>query len=247
MGKGPTVGLFLLPIIRLDSYRYKGAGVNLIGEEQRPCVDAHVCLLTLQAGRRQMDLTDNTSIVVVALIVVVLVIVAGLAIARAQRTKHLQERFGPEYQRTVNEMGDKRQAERELQERISYLNILRIRPLTAEEVNRYALEWQKTQAEFVDEPLPSLQKADHLIQEVMKLKGYPVEDFEQRAALISVDYPDLVTDYRGMHGIAVKEAKDNVSTEDIRQAMVHGRALFESLIKQEPKAENVNQNQKEHI
>ena len=107
---------------------------------------------------------------------------------------------------------------------------LHIRPLTAEEANRFSLEWQTTQAEFVDEPLASVQKADRLIREVMKAKGYPVEDFEQRAADISVDYPELVTDYRGLHLIAVKEEDDQVSTEEMRQAMVHGRALFENLV-----------------
>jgi hypothetical protein len=134
-------------------------------------------------------------------------------------------------------MGDKRQAESELDARLAHVNTLKIRPLTAEEVNRYALEWQGTQTEFVDEPLTALQKADRLIREVMKDKGYPVEDFEQRAADISVDYPELVTDYRGLHLIAVKEAEDEVGTEEMRQAMVHGRALFENLIKQEPTTE----------
>jgi hypothetical protein len=110
---------------------------------------------------------------------------------------------------------------------------LDIRPLSADEVNRFALEWQSTQTEFVDEPHASLQKADQLIREVMKARGYPVEDFEQRAADISVDYPDLVTDYRGLHMIAVKEADDEVSTEEMRQAMVHGRALFEQLVSKE--------------
>jgi hypothetical protein len=163
--------------------------------------------------------------------------VVGMALMRVQRTKRLKERFGPEYERTINEMGDKRQAESELEARLAHVNTLNIRPLTTEEVNRYALEWQGTQTEFVDEPLTSLQKADRLIREVMKAKGYPVEDFEQRAADISVDYPELVTDYRGLHLIAVKEEEDEVSTEEMRQAMVHGRALFENLIRQEPTTE----------
>jgi len=152
---------------------------------------------------------------------------------RVQRTRRLKERFGPEYERAVNELGDKRQAESELDARLAHVNTLKIRPLTADEVNRYALEWQGTQTEFVDEPLTSLQKADRLIRDVMKARGYPVEDFEQRAADISVDYPELVTDYRGLHLIAVKEADDEVGTEEMRQAMVHGRALFENLIRQE--------------
>ena len=96
----------------------------------------------------------------------------------------------------------------------------------------------------MDAPLASLQKADRLIQEVMRAKGYPVDDFEQRAADISVDYPDLVTDYRGMHMIAVKEADDQVSTEEMRQAMVHGRALFESLVTKDTSEAAIPQKEK---
>lgn len=184
-----------------------------------------------------MDISNTTQLILVAVIFLILGGVVGMALMRVQRTKRLKERFGPEYERTINEMGDKRQAESELEARLAHVNTLNIRPLTTEEVNRYALEWQGTQTEFVDEPLTSLQKADRLIREVMKAKGYPVEDFEQRAADISVDYPELVTDYRGLHLIAVKEEEDEVSTEEMRQAMVHGRALFENLIRQEPTTE----------
>jgi hypothetical protein len=161
---------------------------------------------------------------------------------RIQRSNRLQERFGPEYDRAVDEIGDRRQAEKELEARVAHVKALNIRALTADEVNRYALEWQETQRQFVDQPLAALQKADRLIREVMKAKGYPVEDFEQRVADISVDYPELVTDYRGMHRIAIKE--DNAGTEEIRQAMVHGRALFENLIKESPKDENIDQKEK---
>jgi hypothetical protein len=191
-----------------------------------------------------MDLTNPTTIVLLAVILLVVGGLVGMALSRAQRTRRLKERFGPEYERMVSETGDKRQAEEELDARLAHVNTLNIRPLTAEEVNRYALEWQKTQTEFVDEPLSALQKADRLIREVMKAKGYPVEDFEQRAADISVDYPELVTDYRGMHLIAVKEQEDKVSTEEMRQAMVHGRTLFENLIRQEPAEEEIAQKEK---
>jgi hypothetical protein len=156
-----------------------------------------------------------------------------MAAMRFQRSRRLRERFGPEYERLVQEAGDKKKAESELEARLAHVEALDIRPLSADEVNRFALEWQSTQTEFVDEPHASLQKADQLIREVMKARGYPVEDFEQRAADISVDYPDLVTDYRGLHMIAVKEADDEVSTEEMRQAMVHGRALFEQLVSKE--------------
>lgn len=156
-----------------------------------------------------------------------------MAVMRLQRSRRLRERFGPEYERLVNEAGDKRKAESELEARLAHVEALDIRPLTADEINRFSLEWQSTQTAFVDEPHASLQKADQLIREVMKARGYPVEDFEQRAADISVDYPDLVTDYRGLHMIAVKEADDEVSTEEMRQAMVHGRDLFEELVRKE--------------
>lgn len=190
-----------------------------------------------------MDLTDTTTITIVVVILLIVGGLLGMAFVRAQRSKRLKDRFGPEYERAVDEIGDRRQAERELEERIAHVDALDIRPLTAEEVNRYALEWQATQREFVDEPLGSLQKADRLIREVMKAKGYPVEDFEQRTADISVNYPELVADYRGMHSIAIKE-KDNVDTEEIRQAMVHGRTLFENLLKQEAKKEEPDQKEK---
>ena len=180
-----------------------------------------------------MNIPNTTQLVLVAVIFLIIGGVIAMAAMRVQRTRRLKERFGPEYERAVNELGDKRQAESELDARLAHVNTLKIRPLTADEVNRYALEWQGTQTEFVDEPLTSLQKADRLIRDVMKARGYPVEDFEQRAADISVDYPELVTDYRGLHLIAVKEADDEVGTEEMRQAMVHGRALFENLIRQE--------------
>jgi hypothetical protein len=190
-------------------------------------------------------MNNTTQLVLVAVIFLIIGGVIAMAVMRVQRTKRLKDRFGPEYERAINEIGDKRQAEDELDSRLAHVNTLKIRPLTAEEVNRYALEWQKTQTEFVDEPLSALQKADRLIREVMKARGYPVEDFEQRAADISVDYPELVSDYRGMHMIAVKEKEDEVSTEEMRQAMVHGRTLFENLIKQEEaNAETLDEKEK---
>jgi hypothetical protein len=96
----------------------------------------------------------------------------------------------------------------------------------------------------VDAPLASVQKADRLIREVMRVKGYPVDDFEQRAADISVDYPDLVTDYRGLHLIAKKEQDEHVSTEEMRQAMVHGRALFENLVTKDTSETEMNQKER---
>lgn len=197
-----------------------------------------------------MDTTNPTLVILGVVALLVLVVLIGMAIARGRRTKRLQEQFGPEYERTLKKLGDKREAESDLEERIAHVSTLNIRPLTAEQVNRYALEWQDVQREFVDEPLLSLQKADRLIREVMKARGYPVEDFEQRVADISVNYPELVADYRGMHRIAIKEAPESASTEEIRKAMIHGRALFDHLISYESREEvslEVNPNQKEKI
>lgn len=191
-----------------------------------------------------MEIPNTTMVILVAVVVLIVVLLAATALARRQRTKRLQERFGPEYDRVVGDSVDQRKAEKELEERIAHVNALDIRALTAEEVNRYALEWQATQREFVDEPLIALQKADRLIREVMKAKGYPVDDFEQRAADISVDYPELVTDYRGLHLIAARKINEKVDTEEMRQAMVHGRALFENLMKQQPREEESQQKEK---
>ena len=191
-----------------------------------------------------MDITNVTVIglaVVVALIVGALI---GTMVGRRQRTKRLQDRFGPEYDHTVNELGDKRRAEQELETRLDHVKKLEIRPLSAEEIDRFTSDWQATQAEFVDEPLSAMQKADRLLHDVMQARGYPVEDFEQGVADISVDYPDMVVDYRGLHQIAVKGNDEEVSTEEMRTAMVHARALFENLVKGEGAREELNEKEK---
>jgi hypothetical protein len=198
-------------------------------------------LNALMLSKEKKMAITNTNLILGAVVLLVIGIFLGIAFSRLQRTKRLQERFGPEYDRTVSEIGDKRRAEHELEARLDHVKSLEIHPLSAEEINRFTQEWQNTQAEFVDEPLAALKKADRLIREAMNAKGYPVNDFEQRAADISVDYPDLVVDYRGLHAIAVKSDDDEVSTEEMRQAMIHGRALFENLMKPEVKAEEMNQ------
>lgn len=175
-------------------------------------------------------MTDTTMIIIVAVLVLIIGAVLGMALSRFQRTRRLRDRFGPEYDRTVDRLGDKRQAEEELERRLEHVQNLNIRSLSAEEINRFALEWQDVQAEFVDTPLTAVQKANRLIREVMSARGYPVDDFEQRTADISVDYPDLVTNYRELRTIAKKGEAEKISTEEMRQAMLHGRELFENLI-----------------
>ena len=186
-----------------------------------------------------MDLSNTTTLVLVAVVFLVLGGLLALAFSRLQRTRRLRDRFGPEYEHTVKRVGDKRQAEADLEARLDHVQNLDIRSLNAEEVNRFALEWKAIQTEFVDSPLASVQKANRLIREVMAARGYPVEDFEQRAADISVDYPDLVTHYRALHTIAKKG--EAIDTEEMRQAMVHSRDLFEGLIQPDRQMEETHQ------
>ena len=193
-----------------------------------------------------MELT-NTLILAAAIVIALLVGgFVGVTLGRRQRTKRLQEKFGPEYDHTLHELGDQRQAEHELSARLQHVKALQIRPLSREEIEDFTIQWQETQADFVDDPLASTQRADQLIRAVMEARGYPVEDFEQQVADISVDYPDLVMDYRGLHLIAVKGREENVSTEEMRKAMVHGRALFENLIEDVEELEELDETEKVH-
>jgi hypothetical protein len=165
--------------------------------------------------------------------IVVLLVLAALSmfITRQQRTKRLRERFGPEYDRALIDAGDRRKAEDMLEQRLQHVKTLNIRPLSAEETDGFIHRWKMIQAEFVDAPLAAIQKANQLIKEAMYARGYPVEDFEQRAADISVQHPELVEEYRGLRMIAVTGGGDGeLTTEDLRQAMVHVRALFEELV-----------------
>jgi cytoskeletal protein RodZ len=160
-------------------------------------------------------------VIAVAIVVVALVVWQAL---KARRTRTLQQRFGPEYERTVDRADDRHEAEAELEARAKRREELDIRPLTAAAQARYLDEWQRVQARFVDDPSSAVGEADTLIQSVMRERGYPMDDFEQRAADISVDHPDVVEHYRQGHGLR------NGDTEGQRQAMVHYRALFDELL-----------------
>jgi predicted nucleic acid-binding protein len=165
-------------------------------------------------------------------IVIVVVVVAVLAfvILQLQRQRKVQEKFGPEYDRTVKETGSRREAVSELREREARREELEIRPLEQESAELYAASWKETQARFVDYPGEAIREADSLVAQVMKERGYPVETFEQRSADISVDHPQLVDNYRAAHAISLANDNDEATTEDLRQAMVHYRSLFEELL-----------------
>ena len=173
----------------------------------------------------------NTITVVILAIAVVVLIALGVFIAmRWRRSQVLRKEFGPEYKHAVRQYGDERKAEAELAAREKRDRKLEIRHLTHEEQNDFAERWRKTQARFVDEPSKSVGEADELIKEVMQTRGYPVGDFDQRAADISVDHPNVVINYRAGREIAVRNKKGEATTEDLRQAMMHYRSLFEELV-----------------
>jgi len=161
-------------------------------------------------------------IVIAAIVMVALVVWQAL---KTRRTRTLQDRFGPEYDRTIERADDKREAEADLAARVKRRDELEIRPLSSAARDRYLEEWQRVQARFVDDPRGAVQESDALIQAVMRERGYPVDDFEQRAADVSVDHPQVVENYRAGHRLAGSR-----DTEHQRQAMVHYRALFDELL-----------------
>jgi len=172
---------------------------------------------------------DTTLVIVVIAAVVVLAIIVALA-TRSSRHKKLQSRFGPEYDRTVAREGSKRKAVKHLQERAETREQLHLRDLTPAERDRYRDEWQALQASFVDRPATALADADRLVTAVMRDRGYPVDDFEQRADLVSVDHPEVVQHYRAAHQIHRRSHTEEITTEDERRALVHYRALFDELM-----------------
>jgi len=171
---------------------------------------------------------DTTAIIIVAAVVVIVAI--GVAVFMQRRTKTLQSRFGSEYDRTVDETGGRMKAERELSQRAKRVESFDIRPLDPNDRMAYIERWRGIQAQFVDDPGAAVAGADRLLGEVMRKRGYPVADFEQRAADLSVDHADVVDNYRAAHEIAMRHDRGDAGTEDLRQAMIHCRALFEDLV-----------------
>jgi FtsZ-interacting cell division protein ZipA len=174
----------------------------------------------------------STLTVVLIAIVAIALVFAVFMIVRKERSKKLRGRFGPEYDRLVRDSGSQRIAEDELAKRQKRIEKLPLRELDRREVERFAASWKAVQTQFVDAPRDAVTQADRLVRDAMAARGYPVTDFEQRAADISVDHPHVVENYRAAHGIAVRDAAGTATTEDLRQAMVHYRALFEDLLDQ---------------
>lgn len=162
---------------------------------------------------------------------VVIAIVAGIMLlSRSRRTKELRAKFGPEYKRVARAEGDAARGERVLQEREKRIRKLDIKPLTEQQRNEFADAWEHAQSEFVDDPTAAVAHADVLVQEVMSVRGYPVAEFAQRVADVSVDHPAVAQNYRLAHDIAIRHEHADVGMEELRAAMLHYRALFADLL-----------------
>lgn len=175
--------------------------------------------------------TNVVLVLVVVVILVLLLVVVGLALVRQRRQSDaLRQQFGPEYEQAVAQTGDRRKAESELAARQKRVASLNIQPLAEPERERYAAAWRAAQTRFVDEPAQAILEADRLVTTVMEARGYPLGDFEQRAADLSVDHGNVVTNYRAAREIAQANEAGQASTENLRQGMIHYRALFEDLL-----------------
>lgn len=168
--------------------------------------------------------------VIVLAVVIVALIVAAWVIRQRRQSQQLHERFGPEYDRAVSQYHSQGRAEAALMERQQRVEAMTLRPLTPDDQTRFAQAWRETQARFVDEPAAATAEADRLIADLMGVRGYPVRDFEQQADDISVHYPNVVENYRAAHAISLSSARGEASTEELRTAMIHYRALFDELL-----------------
>ena len=175
-------------------------------------------------------MTATTAIIIVVVAVVLIGIFLGLSFAQRKRSGRLHDQFGSEYDQTVEALGDEKSAQKELEERQKHVKTLDIHPLTSNEREQYLNDWTAVQSKFVDEPGKAINEADRLIIEVMQKRAYPVSDFEQRAADISVIYPELVTNYRAARAIAIKNEQNLADTEELRQALIYYRSLFSELL-----------------
>ena len=180
-----------------------------------------------------MNLSNPSPAVMILIVVAILAIGAAVWMyVQKKRTQDLRSKFGPEYDRAIETNKDRSHAESDLEKRAKRVEKFHIRPLTNDERLRYAEDWRVEQSLFVDDPRTAVKHADALVQDVMKHRGYPVSDFEQNTTDLSVDHPRVVEHYRSAHEIALRDARGQSSTEDLRKAMVSYRALFEDLLEQ---------------
>jgi len=169
-------------------------------------------------------------IAIVIAVVLIAIIAIAVTLVRRRRSRRLREQFGPEYDHAVRQRGNRTKAELELLNREKRVHSFTIKPLLPVARDRFAEEWSSIQRRFVDDPPVAVRDADSLVNRVMTERGYPMADFEQRAADVSVTYPAVVQNYRAARAIVVRYERNEVTTEDLRQAMVHFRSLFDELL-----------------
>jgi hypothetical protein len=178
-----------------------------------------------------LNLMDPKLIVLAAVAILVIAVLGWLYVRKRRNTSAtLRKKFGPEYERAVLTHGSERKAEAKLEDREKRVEKLNIRDLDPIEHERFSKRWESVQSRFIDSPKGAVTEADDLVSSVMKARGYPVSEFDQRAADISVDHPRVVENYRSAHEIALRVGKDAATTEDLRTAMIHYRSLFEELV-----------------
>lgn len=173
---------------------------------------------------------DTNTWIVIGVIVALIIIAAGVFLWRRQRTEGLKARFGPEYLRAVEDTGSEREAEAVLSARKARVRRYHLRPLSREDKQRYFDAWRRVQSKFVDDPRGAARQADDLLGQVMAARGYPPADIDQRLEDVSVDHGEAVQNYRVARGIVAKHAEGVAGTEDMRQAVIHYRTLFEDLV-----------------
>ena len=175
-------------------------------------------------------LDTQTWVIIAAILVLGLVALGAWIFYQKKQSQKLQERFGPEYGRTVSELGSRTKGESELKAREKRVERLEIIALSPSEAARFSEAWQALQGRFVDNPKGVVVQAEQLVRELMQKRGYPMGDFDSRAGDISVDHPDVVADYRLAQAIAVRDRQGTADTEELRKAVVHYRALFDELL-----------------
>ncbi len=170
--------------------------------------------------------------IALAIVVVVAIIVLAVIYTRDRQANRarLRERFGPEYNRAVQQHGSESRADAQLTDRARRVEKLHVRELTPVERDRFTNQWNALQLRFVDSPKGALAEADNLISMVMQTRGYPMSDFEQRVADVSVDHPVVVENYRAAHAIATRVRNNEAGADDLRKAMIHYRTLFEDMV-----------------
>jgi hypothetical protein len=172
---------------------------------------------------------DNQTVVVIVIVALIVAAIAAWLYVRSRRTSHLRSRFGPEYDRVVEEIGARGKAEANLHNLEKRVRKFDIRPLGTTDRDRFIVAWRDVQAMFVDNPERAVNRADQLLGDIMEARGYPVGDFDQQAADLSVDHPVVVDNYRTAHEIVLRQGQGQATTEDLRQAMVRYRTLFDEL------------------